>query len=607
MRYKNEISDYIINNVNIVILIQNYVNLKKSGRNYMGLCPFHSEKTASFVVSEEKQFFHCFGCKEAGNSISFIMKYQNLNFIDAIEEISKIFNLDISQFIISGNYQNKNNLYDIMKETAKFYYENLKKSQLAFNYLKNRDLEIKTIVKFGLGYSNDSINSLYLHLKKKGFNEEDMLLCNIVGRSKSGLYYDMFKNRIMFPIFDSRGRVIAFGGRSIDDTMPKYLNSREGVLFDKSNILYGLNFVLKDRLEDKTLILVEGYIDVITLSQYGYNNVVASLGTALTQKHVENIEKYFEKVIFSFDGDNAGRNAIFRSLELFKNSKLKVTILELGKYKDPDEFIKNNGKEKFDIALKNSLDEVDFKINYLKSQYDINNNQEKLKFIQKSYEYISTLSTEVEQDIYLRRLADLTFLGYEAIKNDFTVKKNNLNFSKKNNKNILIEEKKDIDELNLKASDLDVENKYSEINLLEDRILSYFLKNINEIGNIVYRIKGTFLTNEYNKLYDIIYEYSLKNERFSLENIIYNYDLDIADKLNKLYNLDYNDDIDILILEHKKFLLIIDIKNIDEEMRIAKLSLDENAKIKYRENINKRMEYTKELGRLKEKLNSLRY
>ena len=355
----------------IVSIVTDYVPLKRSGANYVGLCPFHNEKTPSFTVSDTKQFFHCFGCGEGGDAITFIMKMENLSFPEAVKFLADKFGITIKEEGPKNEKitQERNKGYEINREAARFFFSNLTKNKDAINYLYKRNINDRVIKQFGLGYSLNSWNSLYNHLKVKGYKDEDMERLGLIGkRANSVGYYDKFRDRIMFPIIDPRGRVIGFGGRVLDNTMPKYLNSQESFIYSKGNHLYSLNLVnkLSDR---KRIILVEGYMDVISLFSKGFNYVVASLGTALTERQAKLLKRYGDNVYICYDSDQAGINATNKAIRILLRENIEPKIIVLEGYKDPDEYIKENNIKKFENRINEALNHIDYRIYTNKKKY----------------------------------------------------------------------------------------------------------------------------------------------------------------------------------------------------------------------------------------------
>lgn len=333
--YSDEIIEEVKSANDIVDVVSNYVQLKRNGSNYFGLCPFHREKTPSFSVAAEKQIFHCFGCGKGGNVVKFIMEVENVSFVEAIKMLAERAKIDLpsddardlyfSQDELIQREQSKKNMYEINKIAGRFFYENIQKSKAAQEYIMKRSIEPVTVRKFGLGFALDD-NGLAKLLTSKGFTEADMLATGLVGKSDSGRLYDKFKNRFMFPIFDIRGKVVAFGGRALESAevlkaqrIPKYVNSPENLIYTKGKHLYALNLARKSNDKMKKILVVEGYMDVISPHQAGITNVVASLGTALTEQQGRLLRQYADEIILSYDSDAAGQNAIERGLEVLRS------------------------------------------------------------------------------------------------------------------------------------------------------------------------------------------------------------------------------------------------------------------------------------------------
>lgn len=427
----------------IVNIISDYIQLKKSGSNYVGLCPFHGEKTPSFTVSETKQFFHCFGCGEGGDAVTFIMKKENLGFPEAIKFLADKMGIAIEETKPKDEKQSqeRNRGYEINKEAARFFFSNLTKDRNVINYLYKRNITDKSIKQFGLGYSLDRWNALYNHLKSKGYGDEELEKLGLIGK-KSGNdgYYDKFRNRVMFPIIDTKGRVIGFGGRVLDNAMPKYLNSQETFIFNKGNNLYGLNLLNKfsDR---KRVVLVEGYMDVISLFNKGINYSVASLGTALTERQAKLLKRYGENVYICYDSDQAGINATNKAIQILLNEGIKPKIILLQNYKDPDDFLKENTIEDFENRLNESLNHIDYRIYINKQKYNIDETEGKIKFTIEIAKIIKTLNSPIEKDVYIDKISKEMNISKEAIQkevfgNNIKIKENrsfkeNRNFREK--------------------------------------------------------------------------------------------------------------------------------------------------------------------------------
>ncbi|MBU3181590.1 DNA primase [Clostridium psychrophilum] len=399
----------------IVDVISERVKLKRVGKNYTGLCPFHNEKTPSFTVSVEKQIYKCFGCGEAGNVISYIMKDRNMTFPEAAEALAQRANISIDLHNDENNEQKDmyKKMYKINVDAARYFYDNLRKDKKAEIYFSNRGITELTMKKFGLGFSIDRWDGLLLYLKKKGYSTLDLLNIGLIIKSPKGSYYDRFRNRIMFPVFDYKGSVIGFGGRVLDDSKPKYLNSPETPLFHKGLNLYGLNFVIKNN-RSRTIIIVEGYMDCISLHQYGFSNVVAALGTALTIRQSKLLKKYVDKVIIAFDADFAGQAATIRGLEILRHEGLDLRVLIVPKGKDPDEYIKNNGKEAFQKLVEDALPIIDYRIKRAGNGINFSNSEMIIQYVKKVTEIIVELDP-VEKDVYIKKASEETGIKEQAI------------------------------------------------------------------------------------------------------------------------------------------------------------------------------------------------
>ena len=404
----------------IVKIISDYVQLRRSGANYVGLCPFHNEKTPSLTVSESKQFFHCFGCGEGGDAVSFIMKKENLAFPESIRFLAEKLNIPIEEStpINEKLSQERDRAYELNRDAARFFFNNLINNEKVLNYLYKRDIGDKLIKQFGLGYSLDRWDGLYKYLLSKGYSSEEMDKLGLIGkRANSDGYYDKFRNRIMFPIIDTRSRVIGFGGRVIDDTMPKYLNSQETPIFNKGNHLYGLNLLNKfsDR---KRILLVEGYMDVIALFNKGINYGVASLGTAFTERQAKLLKRYGENVYICFDSDLAGINATNRVIEILSKEGIPSKVIGLENYKDPDDYLREKGIEAFETRIKEAFNQIDFKIHINKQKYNTNEVEGKIKFTMEIAKVIKELKSPIEKDVYIDKISKEMGISKGAIEKE---------------------------------------------------------------------------------------------------------------------------------------------------------------------------------------------
>ena len=389
----------------VVDLISSYVSLKKRGNTYVGLCPFHNEKTPSFTVYENTQSFYCFGCGAGGDGVSFMRKIENLDYIDAVKVLAQRAGMQMPDDGYDDSLSKKRRtVLEINRETARFYHNYMMSEQgkVGLQYFLNRGLSQKTIRHFGLGYAPNKWDELLKHLKSKGYNVSDMLAAGVVRKGEKG-YYDYFRNRVMTPIIDVRGNFIAFGGRVLDDSKPKYINTSDTLAYKKTNEVFGLNYA-KDSGKD-SLILCEGYMDVIAMHQAGFTNAVAGCGTALTNEQVRLLSRYAKEIILVYDNDEAGQKALNKAISLFDQVDIEISIPTLSGCKDPDEIIKNVGGARFADMLENSSNEVEFAIMKLRRGFNLQTTQGKSQFAGEAVKILAN-ATPIEQDLYLSRLAD---------------------------------------------------------------------------------------------------------------------------------------------------------------------------------------------------------
>ena len=420
MFYSEEIVDEVREKNDIVDVISPYVRLTRRGSNYVGLCPFHNEKTPSFSVNTGRQTFHCFGCGVGGNAYSFVMKYENLTFPEAIRQLADRAGIKLPEEEDNPEARKRadlrTRLFEIYKEAAKFYYFQLRGEYGShpMEYLKNRGLTDKTINDFGLGYSVKSPNALYNYLKSKGYSDELMIKAELVSFKEDRGIFDMFWNRVIFPIMDLNNKVIAFGGRVMGDGEPKYLNSRETDIFNKRRNLYGLNFAKHSR--EGYILLCEGYMDVIALHQAGFTNAVASLGTALTEEQARLIARYVKDVIITYDSDGAGVKAAIRAIPILKSAGIRTKILKLTPYKDPDELIKAVGRGEYEERIKNAENSFNFELSNLEKSYDLTEPEGKTEFLNKVADRLTEFEEELERENYIAAVADRYFVSKDALK-----------------------------------------------------------------------------------------------------------------------------------------------------------------------------------------------
>lgn len=408
-----------LNNRNpIEDVVGQYVALTRKGSNLFGLCPFHGEKTASFSVAPEKGIFYCFGCHKGGGVVNFIMEIENLSYPDAVRFLAKRAGLEVPEDDANQSlYKKKERLWALNKEAARFFNEQLKTSAgaAARAYVAKRGMTNATVTHFGLGFAPDTWSALMDAMTAKGFTKEELLEVGLVRKNQNkGTLYDWFRNRLMFPIIDVRGNVIGFGGRVMDNSEPKYLNSPETTVFNKRRNLFAMNFVKKSK--QGFIILTEGYMDTVTLHQYGFDCAVASLGTSLTQEHADLLSKYTNEVVLTYDGDAAGQNATQRAIPMLEKTGLRVKVLRMQDAKDPDEFLRKYGADRFRLLLQGSENQAEYRLRSLQMKFDLSVDEQKVEFAKQAADLISTYSTAVEREIYGARAAEMAGLTADVMK-----------------------------------------------------------------------------------------------------------------------------------------------------------------------------------------------
>lgn len=509
--FQEEFVEEVRNSCDIVEIISEYVDLKKTGKNFVGKCPFHNEKTPSFTVAPEKQMFYCFGCKTGGNVYTFIMKKENLSFPEAIEFLANKAGIVLPQpddsAAISQKGRIKNIILEILKDAANYFYYNLIKTESgrhAFEYLIKRGLSKEIIRKFGLGYSLPEWDSTKKFLESKGYDEKSIESAGIIIKGKYNNYYDRFRGRIMFPITDVMGRVIGFGGRTIadSDSQPKYLNTPDTVVYNKRKNLYGLS-IAKRESSKKGIIIVEGYMDVIALHQAGFTNAVASLGTSLTIEQAKLIKRYTDEVYLAYDSDEAGKAASIRGMDILNDIGLIVKVIMFPEGLDPDDYIRQKGREEFHNKINEALPLMDYKLMTLKEGYDMSSPLDKREYISKIAPHLLKIKSFVERDAYIRKISETLGIREEALRIDIN------RYSKKNQYGNTIEHKKVLKTHNnknnakFKIMPAHIKAEWDLINLLinEDQVyeliknnfsLSDFIDDINrEIAKIIYSLKNS--------------------------------------------------------------------------------------------------------------------
>ncbi|GIM28058.1 DNA primase [Clostridium polyendosporum] len=588
MQIPEELLEKIKEQNDIVDIVSEKVRLKRSGKYYMGLCPFHHEKSSSFTVTQDKQIYKCFGCGEAGNVITFVMKTKNISFYEAVKYLAERANipLDLGSGKKSKITERKEQLYKINTDAARFFFNNLYKSKAASEYFLRRGITESTIRKFGLGYSIDSWNALLNHLKTKGYTQDIILDAGLILKNEKGNIYDRFRNRVMFPVFDYKGKVMGFGGRVLDDSKPKYLNSPETLIFQKGTNLYGLNFAIKNGLPEKYFIIVEGYMDCISLHQFGITNVVASLGTALTINQARLLKRYADKVIISYDADLAGQKATIRGLEILRNAGFDVRVLTVPEGKDPDEYIRSNGKEAFIRLIDLAQQLIDYRLSKAKDDIDFSNNEKLIEYGERVTEVLANLNP-VEKDVYVRKIAEETGIReqalYDLLANKMT--KSNEDYKYVNNK------EENGTKLYVEPAYLKAERSLIKL-MINSEFYAYIIEHIS---------KENLILESHRKLYTIINE--LINEgkeeleksvelrcddAESLKEWIYIKELDIVNKSSDIEVLikDYIYQLKKHNLEKKKKELIYNLKMCEEKgmfqesLKLAKEAKEIDDKLK---------------------------
>ncbi len=553
--YNEDIINEVRDKSNIVDTISKSINLKKIGYNYKGLCPFHSEKTPSFTVSEEKQIFNCFGCGEGGDVFTFLMKHENIEFIDALKILADDTNVMLEKKNINLELEKtKDILYEINREAARHFYRNLFNDRRAYSYLIGRGIDKETIKTFGVGYARDSWSNLLDYLKSKDYKEEDIEKAGLITYSKkTERYFDKFRGRIIFPIINTRDNIIGFGGRSIDNAnQPKYLNTPETPVFSKRNNLYGLNIVKKHSKSDK-VILVEGYMDVISLYKYGIVNSVASLGTALTESQVGLLKRYKE-IYVCYDSDIAGKNATIKAINVMKNLNISPKIIPLPENLDPDDFIKKHSVSEFENLMNNALTSIEFKIEQKKNAYDISNYEDKINFLKDVSTLLREIKSPVEAEVYIDKISKETNIPSQAIKQEVnknlvtktppsTPPANNFKFNKSNNYNNFKPNNREIITpvmYMLKPAHLTAEKE----------LLNIIINNKDIYQSIKDKFKPEdFLEPIYRKLAEIAYDAYEINEELDGIEVVDEFEDDEKLKIKEVFSLNININKDVKAIE----------------------------------------------------------
>lgn len=416
MALPNEFLDELTSRSDIVDVVSDYVQLtKRSGSSLFGLCPFHSEKTPSFSVSQDRQTYHCFGCGKGGGVISFVMEIENLGFMDAVQLLAKRAGMEMPEDETPREVKNRRaRMLELNRDAARFFYETLRspKGADAVAYIKRRGISPEMVKRFGLGCAPNEWNALTDAMKAKGYTDFELADAGLCRKGKTGVY-DFFRNRLMFPVIDVRGSVIGFSGRILDDGEPKYLNSQDTAVFSKSHNLFALNLAKKSKMG--MLILAEGNIDVVSLHQAGFDCAVASLGTSLTPEQARLMSRYTEKVVIAYDNDGAGQKAAQRAIGIFENTGIQCRVLRMSGAKDPDEYIKKMGAEAFGLLLERSENHIEYRLLAVKSKYDLLTDDGRLGYLREATDVLAGINNSYERDLYSGRVADAASVSKEAV------------------------------------------------------------------------------------------------------------------------------------------------------------------------------------------------
>jgi len=498
MSQKNgNFSEKVKDRIDIVEVVSEYVQLKKTGKNYQGLCPFHQEKTPSFTVNPNNQFYYCFGCGKGGDIFNFIMEIENITFYESLKLLAKKANLEMpNKKGYSKEYNKKREkIFKVHQLAAKFFNYLLLNKQIgneAYKYLMERGYSEKDLERYYLGYAPDSWHSLYNFLSKRGFEDSLLEESGLIGH-KNNNYYDKFRDRIMFPIFNSQGEVIAFGGRRLNDedaNSPKYYNSPETLIFHKSKNLYGINWAKKGFRETNSAVIMEGYTDVITAHKYGLDNAVASLGTALTLDQAQILKRYVDTVYTAFDPDFAGEQATLKGLDILKKADLNVRVIELPEEVDPDDFIKENGAQKFRELMESSYNLIEFKIRRIVDENEKYNINQRINRSKKVLKVISQIEDPIERDVYLDKTADILNIEKDAMQEALD------SFNRKN--------KQENDDKN-RIQEKDSKKELKKLNH-QDLLLKTLIDNPDRIEKTQNEIKPEFFNGIYRKAFKLIIE-----------------------------------------------------------------------------------------------------
>lgn len=565
MYYSDELIEEVRSRNDIVDVISSYVKLKKSGATYFGLCPFHNEKSPSFSVTPSKQMYYCFGCGEGGNIYSFIMKYENYSFLEAVKLLADRAGVALPEAEYSAeekkNRDLKATLFEINKKAAIYFYHQLKsdKGKVGLSYFRERGLSEKDIVHFGLGYADKTSNDLYRYLKSLGYADEILKETGLFSFLEKGTY-DKFFNRVMFPILDINGRVIGFGGRVMGEGKPKYLNSPETRIFEKSRNLYGMNFARTARAS--YMLICEGYMDVIALQKSGFTNAVAALGTAFSEQHAMLLKRYIKEAVLTFDSDEAGRKAALRAIPLLKKAGIAVKVLDMSPYKDPDEFIKNLGTDEYQKRIDGATDAFIFEIRMLKENYHLTVPREKAEFYNRTAEKLLEFQNELERNVYIEAVSREFMIPLESLES--SVKRLAVNYVAGSSKEF------EADDEESKAKRKVSRDKDNGIIKAQRLLLTWLIEDLTLYNKIKDNIdENDFLLPIYHKVAEMLFEQFRQGEVNPAKILNEFMDEEEHKEAAKLFNTSMREDMSI---EEKEKALN------DMVIKLRQNSLDEKAK-----------------------------
>lgn len=516
--YNEQFIDEVKSNNNIVDVISDYMTLKRAGTSYKGLCPFHKEKTPSFSVSSDKQIFHCFGCGVGGDVVKFMMNIENVSFKEAVEMLADRAKMELPQddeVVDLERVRLKERLYKMNVDAAKYFHQNLLSTKSAIEYLNKRKLDEQTVTKFGLGFAVGVNNDLRKYLLEMGYTDDEMVAGGLIIKNDNGNFVDRFRQRLMFPIFDIKERVIAFGGRVLDDSLPKYMNSPETPIYNKGKNIFALNFSRKSKVTK--FLMVEGYMDVISLHKNGIPNAVASLGTALTESQGRLLKKYASEIIIGYDADGAGQAATLRGIDILAAIGCNVKVLRISGAKDPDEFVNKYGPDRFAKLMDSAITLVEYKLEKIKKEVDITTTDGKIEYLKRIALIISKIDSSIERDIYIKKVASEVGIGVEAIYAEI----NKLTYG---NSYKPIKFKVDDKQPKVLSQTLNLEGVPENLYYAEKMAL--FLLCQNDVG-IYQKLKkhinyDKFRVNLYRELAEILYKYYENNEKSNIVDLFKN-------------------------------------------------------------------------------------